>query len=302
MYSDDTSYLFAHEDENKLENLVNDDMLRVGQWFRINKLTLNESKTRFIWFKSHRVEKDMNVFINGKQIERVGEKNREKSIKLLGLTLDENLSFREHVGGVLSKIRKACFALNSIKDQLRVRERIMIYRSLIESHLLYCIILWGPSLSGKVRKALLILQKRALRSVAGGKSKMHTDPLFFGFKILKFEDLLARESAIWVYKAKIGYFPKRVNDQLWGSVSQKRDILRSADNATIPRNTKETQVTGYMKKVWNSLPEDIRLSESLEIFKSRTMDHFIGNYNETCEKKACYICKRPNTDNDKLLV
>ena len=97
MYADDTTIYFNLEDFNqeKLENEVNNELRRVSEWMTLNKLSLNASKTKSMTF--HRAQKKVNQLtlkLNGQNIEMVS------SFNFLGITLDQNLSWKKHASMV----------------------------------------------------------------------------------------------------------------------------------------------------------------------------------------------------------
>ena len=74
MYADDTTIYFHLEDLEKdnLEHQINDELKRVNIWLKLNKLTLNTTKTKSMVF--HRKQKQIEPFhfsINGDGIENV---------------------------------------------------------------------------------------------------------------------------------------------------------------------------------------------------------------------------------------
>ena len=77
---------------------ANTELSKACCWFNANKLTLNASKTKFMIFsslgKTHYTYN--NISIDGNQIERIGEKFKTKSFKLVGVTLDDKLSWGHH--------------------------------------------------------------------------------------------------------------------------------------------------------------------------------------------------------------
>ena len=70
----------------------------------------------------------------------------------------------------------------------------MIYFSLIQSYLIYCIISWG-SASQKALHPAEVLQKRVIRLITFNNPKAHTHPLFKSLKIMKLKDLFFYETA-----------------------------------------------------------------------------------------------------------
>ena len=47
MFSDDTKFFFEHSNINRLFKTVNDELIKITEWFSANKLSLNVGKTKF---------------------------------------------------------------------------------------------------------------------------------------------------------------------------------------------------------------------------------------------------------------
>ena len=84
------------------------------------------------------------------------------------------------------KVSKAIGIINHLKSIYRQRVLFTLYNSLIISHMLYGILLWGKSDNvDKIAK----LQKRAIRTISFSRPIAHTEPLFKTFSLLKFNDI-----------------------------------------------------------------------------------------------------------------
>ena len=84
------------------------------------------------------------------------------------------------------KVSKAIGIINHLKSIYPQRVLFTLYNSLIISHMLYGILLWGKSDNvDKIAK----LQKRAIRTISFSRPIAHTEPLFKTFNLLKFNDI-----------------------------------------------------------------------------------------------------------------
>jgi hypothetical protein len=68
-------------------------------------------------------------------ITRVGNKCVEKSVRFLGIWIDDTLSFSSHIEKMKAKLNSGLYALSTCNDIVPLKIRKTIYRSLIESHL-----------------------------------------------------------------------------------------------------------------------------------------------------------------------
>ena len=70
-------------------------------------------------------------------IEKVDEFN------FLGLTMDTNLNWKKHSEKICNKFTKMIGILNRLKYVLPLGIKIMLYNTLILTHINYCIMAWG---------------------------------------------------------------------------------------------------------------------------------------------------------------
>ena len=59
MFSDDTNLFYSHQDIKEVFRVVNSEIEKVCDWFNANKLSLNEEKTKYIFFHRHRNRDDI---------------------------------------------------------------------------------------------------------------------------------------------------------------------------------------------------------------------------------------------------
>ena len=59
MFADDTNLFYSHQDIKELFQAVNAELGKVCDWFNANKLSLNEGKTKFIFFYRQRNRDDI---------------------------------------------------------------------------------------------------------------------------------------------------------------------------------------------------------------------------------------------------
>ena len=119
---------------------MSQDMLTVTDWFRANKLSLNLNKTNCILFQPKNCDNNAtyNLTVGNETI------NMVTGTKFLGLHIDKNLLWTKHINTIRSKLTSGLYAINSVKNLLPVQEKCMLYMSLINYHLIYGLMLWGP--------------------------------------------------------------------------------------------------------------------------------------------------------------
>ena len=201
-FADDTTLILSDPDLECLYEKSNVEINKLYTWFCTNKLQLNANKTKYIVIKTPQKHCDfegLNLQINGIPLSRVGNKCDETSTKFLGIHIDENLSWKRHICQLNSKIARASFAINQVKNVLPKESLKTLYVALIQPHINYGILAWGNASLSTLNKTN-ILQKRILRTINNVKYNTHTDPLFRKSEILKLNDLYVYNILIFMFE------------------------------------------------------------------------------------------------------
>ena len=164
MYADDTSVTIASENLNDLITDVKNELENISNWRRINKLSLNASKSVFMVVghrkKLNRVGNELsNLVLNNEVIIRVDK------IKYLEINIDESLNWEEQYKTVNNKLRGGISSLRKLKDILPQRRLEQVYKALFESHLHYGDIVWNALSNTKLSNLLQRLQIRARKLI-----------------------------------------------------------------------------------------------------------------------------------------
>ena len=111
MYGDDTVIYFKNLCTSEIARAVQDDLNQVVQWIESSRLILIQSKTKSMLFGSwQNLAKSPNFCI------QLYRKTFERVPKFchLGVVLDENLSWKDHVEYVSSKVSRRLGLLSHI--------------------------------------------------------------------------------------------------------------------------------------------------------------------------------------------
>ena len=105
-----------------------------------------------------------NLKINSNEIKR------SSSIKFLGVLVDENLTWIDHITLVENKLSKNLGLLHKAKNYLNEKSMVNLYYSFIHSYLNYGNVAWCSTSMTKLKKLLSKL-KQALRTIPVPTSK-----------------------------------------------------------------------------------------------------------------------------------
>ena len=215
MFADDTTCLISGSNLDSLIAKLNTEINKMALWYRTNKMSVNVSKTKYIIFhsKGKKINHSLQVTYDCNepglpynknlvfQIDRISfnnEKQDERHYKLLGIFLDEHLTFEKHINNLCSKLSKALYFLRSSKNFLSKTALRSLYFALFHPHLLYCISITSCATKTKLAK-ITLLQKKAIRIISGAKYRDHTEELFLNQNILPFEKLIIQSKLLFMH-------------------------------------------------------------------------------------------------------
>ena len=170
MYADDTT---LHSDLNpgtpNFVNIINGELGKVSKWLSANKMSLNVSKTKVMFF-FHSVRKTVaypKFYIDNKEIKRIDY------FIFLGLQINHNLNWNNYISSISFKFSKIAGILHKLKNEFPTSTLRSIYNTLILPHLNYCV-LCGGSQTNRIH----LLQKRAIRNINNANYRAHSEPIF----------------------------------------------------------------------------------------------------------------------------
>ena len=102
LFADDTSIFCSHKDANHLVSILNNELAKIIMWLKVNKLSLNLTKTNFMIIHPRQKKVYVNVplTLENTVIKQVTE------TKFLGVLIDQHLSWKPHTYFVSKKSRK----------------------------------------------------------------------------------------------------------------------------------------------------------------------------------------------------
>ena len=139
-----------------LEQALNTEICKVLNWLIANKLSINIKKTNYMIFKSRQKKlnnPNLRISIHGELIKQ------KHSVKFLGVFVDENLDWKEHIHIISGKISRSIGILSKSMFYLSKETLFKLYFSLVYPYLYYRkYIIWGCTYGTNLER-LKVLQK-----------------------------------------------------------------------------------------------------------------------------------------------
>ena len=272
LFADDTNIFASHKDKRDLYARVNSELGILSDWFAHSKLTLNYSKTEFIDFSKPAIVSSADIStlrIDGNLIRQV------KESKFLGVFIDNDISWRVHIGRVMRKISQTVGIIGRARSFMNRAQLFLLYNTMVLPHLQYCLINWGNFKGDRnlgLRDGLLTLQKRLVRIICGTHRISHADPLFAELGALKVDDLYVQAVRIFAFKAARGMLPGGMASMI-DRVSHRYNTRGARSNFFVDRSGCRS-LRSIAPRVWNSLPGDMKGLTNIATFKERSKSLF----------------------------
>ena len=246
-------------------------------WFENNYMKLNTDKCHLI-VSGYKHEQIWAKIGNDKMWE-------SSDVKLLGVTIDNELKFDKHVSKICSKASRKLSVLARMSKLLSFEKRRVIFKSFAECQFKYCPLIWmfhSRHTNNKINR----LHERALRIVYNDYEST-------------FEQLLINDKSFCIHHQNIHKLMieiykvfNNITDNIYSNIfirtnhysnlRSQRDLLISSVKSIFKG---KNSLRYFESLMWNSLPIDIRNSESLVLFKAK-----IKTWKpDSC---TCRLCKK----------
>lgn len=125
-------------------------MTTIDTWLRSNKLTINTSKTKTIFFGTKRTLQKYhseNLIVNYNHTPL----DTEKAVKYLGVNFDEEMNWDSHIRKIKGKAYHKLYKLKQIDNCLTPSTRKLLVNALIIPYLTYCSSSWCNASKTRLR-------------------------------------------------------------------------------------------------------------------------------------------------------
>ena len=191
-FADDTNLLFINKSLKMINKLINHDLALLVQWLQANKISLNASKTELLLFrpKGNAITKNLNFCISSEKIKLF------RTVKYLGVILNENLLWQDHLNTLIPKLSRAVGLLSKIRYHTPKHLLRTIYFSIFNSHMINTCQVWGQK-ENQIKK-ISELQDKALRIINFKPINHPVLELYKNNKILKLQDYIKLLNCMFV--------------------------------------------------------------------------------------------------------
>ena len=159
-FADDNNLSAIGDTVEEAKSTLKQQTTNVLKWFDENHLIANPEKFHLMFLLPNKTDQAVNeqLLINNTTLDG------EPSISLLGMEIDNSLTFNTHISNLCKKAASQLNVLKRLSRFMGYNERRIIMQSFILSNFNYCALIWhfcSESNTAKIEK----IQERALRLV-----------------------------------------------------------------------------------------------------------------------------------------
>ena len=256
---------FSSKDIDSCLTKVTEDLRLIAAWCCTNKLLINPSKTRLILFGMRQLLSkipDVRVPFLGQNLAPV------PLVKYLGIILDSNLTFNEHVNTLTLSLISTLCQISKVKHLVSKSVLFTILSCLVFTNLFYCSTVWSGTFKQHIHK-LQLAQNFAARVLTNTRKFDHISPVLRELGWFSIKHLLLVRDVTQLYKIVNGIAPSYLNCRISKITGIPSYNTRFGENLDVPLcRTAIAQRSFYRSIVtWNSLSGSSRNSKTLSIFK-----------------------------------
>ena len=267
MFADDTSFVRDFKSVGEIKEHLVPAFSKICRWLNINKLSLNTVKTEFMIIGTPNSISRLDRDPSGTPYMIVGASDcrirRVKLVKSLGLIVDDTLTWSDHINYISTKIKRGIVVMKKTSKFLDKNSLLMFYKTLVETHLRYCNVVWGQCNDTLIGR-LQILQNKTARVITKVKYE-DADHLGHICQLgwLTVYGLIKLDLGIFMYKSQNNLLPEtagkfHIPAEMIHSFETRSAVSR---NVFLPRyelsfTQKSMAFSGA--KIWNEIPVDIK--------------------------------------------
>lgn len=271
-YADDTQlYLPLNTSNPNCLASLKACLADLQNWMSANFLQLNSNKSEILLFGPLTSRSQLHNCLDSMSA------NVTPIAKNLGVLLDSDLRLEAQVKTVV----RTCFFhirnIHRIRPILSTPNLHKVVNALISSRLDYCNALYSTLNKGSIYR-LQLVQNAATRLITGTRRSEHITPVLAALHWLPVTFRIDFKILLLTFKALNGLAPQYLTDLLDPHIPVRR--LRSSGAALLDVPTSRLVTKGdrafavRAPTLWNSLPLDIRVANSIGIFKTKLKTHF----------------------------
>ena len=273
LFADDTTLDVSSTKSSIITSSLQKALDDICNWCKENSMVLNPSKTECMLITTRQKLQlnppPLSLSINSEAIKQV------KEHKLLGIIVDNQLTWQAHLDYVCKKISKNLFLMSKLIPLTDPPTRRLFYAAHVQSHIDYSSTVWDGC-SDNTLKRLNSLHRRAAKLILPKRSDT-TEERMRDLDMLPLRKHLLYNKGVFMHKVTHSSAPQYLTDLFRPAASPYKTAERKL---FVPRpriDMFKNSISYAGAHLWNDFPAHITLAPSMSTFRARLFTHLIRN-------------------------
>ena len=259
-YADDSTLSATGDSEEAIGDKLSRTCEDVSLWMLQNRLKLNNEKTHILTVgTSQRLRQSSSVHVSMNDVTL--EESTNKYEQLLGLSVQSDLKWHQHVLNLQRKLKTCLAGLRKLRLVVPLKMLKTIIDGIFNSTLTYCLPVFGGCEKGDIC-SIQVIQNKAAQIATRSPPRFNRHLMFDKLDWLSVNQLIVYHTLITVYKIRSSSEPKYLatklnRDNRYGRIILPKYNLELAERGFITRGS----------RLWNSVPVTIRTISNIGSFK-----------------------------------
>ena len=267
-YADDTTVSESDKSIQTLAANLTESCETISTWMSQNQFKLNPDKTYILMLGTQRRlrnnEDTLDVYMDGIKL----KESESNSQTLLGCQIQDNLKWTQHICILKTKLKKRLAGVYNLRGVLPQNTLKKISEGWFQSVLVYCLPLFGGCDDHELND-LQIIQNKIARIVTQSHPRRNRIEMFEEIMWFTVRQLIAYHTLCTIFRIRNTGEPEQLASILRRE-NRNKNIITPTSNLALYR--KSFVYRGVC--LWNRIPETIKTSEKLGLFKKEAKNGF----------------------------
>ena len=260
LFADDSNLHSSSKDIHSLNKDLQSGLDNIQNWCKSNRMILHPDKCKSMVITT-RQKRQLHQY---KLYLKINESNivQVEEHKILGITVDHNLSWEKHINHLNKQLSKNLFLLSKLKPFLSSQCLRIFFNAHILSRINYCDSIWNQAANEHINK-IDSLYKRGIKMISEEKY-MPTSEKIRKLNYLPLKGHFFYNYACLIFKIQNNMTPEYLTNFI--SFSNRSN----SNNLIVPstRIDKFKSSFSFMAPtIWNKLPQNVRQTKTIGAYK-----------------------------------
>ena len=279
-YADDMQIVIKGKNVPELGRKLEAAILIANAYYNKNSLLCNPTKTEVMLLGTKmRLSSAAELKVTVTDGEETKILIGEKCLKLLGVHIDQSLSWDKQITSMKQRATNNIRNLHRVNQFIPMKQKRTLYSSLVTPHFTYADIIWnncGAANCNKLQQA----QNFAAKSMLGISKYSSSTEALKKLELMPLADKRKINLAVHVKKSLEGKAPENIKQQYSKQIGRKENRAAARGELNLPKHKLQQYEQGPLYssiKVWNSIPTSLK-SNNLTCFKKNLQKHLTNEY------------------------